>query len=162
MAMMAAAALAPGAALGQRPELERGSNAGPRMGVTYVTGPRAREKLAEYQLDAFMSQFGWHFEQMVFPSAGGPSFVIEEVALIGAVDQGRAIPSLTLLMGVRMPSGLEFGMGPNVTPAGAALALGVGKSLRYGGVTIPVNLALVRSPGAYRFSFLFGYAIRGD
>ena len=51
-------------------------------------------------------------------------------------------------------------MGPNITPLGPALAIGIGKSLHYGGVTIPINLALVRSDGALRTSILVGYAIR--
>lgn len=160
IASLLAVALAARPANAQRPQLEQISLSGPRLGVTYVTGPVGRAKLAEYDLDPLMSQFGWHFEQAINPRAGGPMFVIEEVLLVGAVDQGTAIPSATLLMGIRMPSGFEFGMGPNVTPVGPALAVGVGKSLRYGGVSLPLNLAFVRSPGALRISFIFGYALQ--
>ncbi len=160
MASLVAVALAARPANAQRPELEQISLSGPRLGVTYVTGPVGRAKLAEHDLDPLISQFGWHFEQVVRPRSGGPLFVIEEVLLIGAVDQGTAIPSATVLLGIRMPSGFEFGMGPNATPVGTGLAIGIGKSLQYGGVSLPLNLAVVRSPGALRISFIFGYALQ--
>lgn len=163
LALAAATLAASAAARAQIPDtttLEEVSLSGPRIGFTYVTGPAARARLAEYELDPFMSQFGWHFEQIVLPRRGGPAFVIQEVLLVGAVDQGRAVPSATMLLGIRMPGGFEFGMGPNLSPTGAALAIGVGKSINYGGVAIPLNLAIVRSPGALRTSFLFGYALR--
>ncbi|MFI5280807.1 MAG: hypothetical protein ACHQU1_09940 [Gemmatimonadales bacterium] len=133
---------------------------GPRMGFTYISGPKAEAKLVENHLDPLMSLFGWHFEQIVRPQSGGPAFVIQEVMLVAGVDQGTAIPSGTLMLGIRFPHGFEFGMGPNVTPLGTAMAVGIGKSLRYGGVTIPVNFAIVRSQGALRTSILVGYAIR--
>lgn len=162
--LLLAAALAaptPPALLAQNDSLrlEQRSISGPRLGLTYVTGPTADSVLREHGLDPLLSQFGWHFEQVIRPRTGGPMFVIEELVLVGGVDQGTAIPSGSLLMGIRFPSGLEFGMGPNFTPTGAALAVGVGKSIRYGAVSLPINVAWVHSPGANRFSFIFGYAL---
>lgn len=145
----------------QRPELERRSMDGPRFGLTFVAGQRADSMLAERNLDPLMSQFGWHFEQIVVPEGGGPMFVIQEVVMIGAVEQRIAIPSLSLMMGVRFPSGFEFGVGPNVTPVGPALAIGIGRSIDYRGVSIPLNLVLVHSQGAERFGVIIGYAIQG-
>jgi hypothetical protein len=162
-ALLAAALAAPLAAQ-QLPDtvpvLEQRTLDGPRMGFTYISGPKAEAKLAENHLDPLMSLFGWHFEQIVRPESGGPSFVIQEVLLVAGVDQGTAIPSGSFMLGIRFPHGFEFGMGPNVTPLGTAMAIGIGKSLRYGGVTIPINFALVRSQGALRTSILVGYAIR--
>lgn len=152
-------ALHAGALRAQHPEAIQRSLFGPRMGVTYVSGARAHERLREYGLRPVMSQFGWHFEQLIDPRAGAPMFVVQEVFLIGALDQNTAIPSGSLLMGIRLPNGFEFGMGPNVTPVGVALAFGIGKSLRYGSVTLPINLAFVKSRDALRVSFLFGYAL---
>lgn len=148
-----------GAALAQDVELEQRSLSGPRLGLTVVTGNRSQDLLQRYSLDPLMSQFGWHFEQAIKPHTGGPMFVIEEVLLVGAVEQQTAIPSVSLIMGIRMPGGFEFGIGPNATPAGSALAIGIGKSIQYGAVALPLNLAIVRSPGSVRISFLFGYAI---
>ena len=142
------------------PVLEERALDGPRLGFTYITGPAARQKLAENHLDPFMSLFGWHFEQIVRPKAGGPMFVIQQLLLVAGVDQGTAVPSASLLLGIRFPGGFEFGMGPNATPVGLALAMGIGKSLHYGGVTIPINIGLARSQGSLRTTFLVGYAIR--
>lgn len=161
VALALALAAAPAAAQDSQ-AVEQRSNSGPRVGLTYVTGPAGRRALADNGLEPLMSQFGWHFEQITRPIGGGPMFVIEEILLIGAVDQGTAVPSLSLLMGIRMPSGWEFGVGPNITPVGSALAIGIGKSLRYGAVTLPLNIAIVRSPGAVRWSFLFGYALESN
>jgi hypothetical protein len=143
----------------QRPVLEHRSMSGPRLGLTYAFGPRADSVLREHGLQPVLSQFGWHFEQQVVPRGGGPEFVIEEVLLVGGVEQRTAIPSATVLMGIRMPNGFEFGLGPNLSPTGSALAIGIGKSISYGGVSLPVNLALVRSPGATRMTVLVGYAL---
>jgi len=144
----------------QIPVLERRSMSGPRLGLTFVTGSRGEDALRQHNLTSPMSQFGWHFEQQVAPRGEGPAFVIEEVFLVGAVEQRTAVPAGTVLFGVRMPSGLEFGMGPNVTPVGTGLAMGVGTSIRYGGVSLPLDFAVVTSPGATRFSFLIGYALQ--
>ena len=146
----------------QQPQggLMRRSMEGPRLGVTFVTGSRADARLREYGVSPFMSQFGWHFEQAVSPAVSGPEFVIEEVLLLGAVEQNMLVPSATLLMGIRLPRGFEFGIGPNVSPLGSGLALGIGQTLRYGGVSLPINLAVVRSPGALRTTLLMGYALQ--
>jgi len=86
--------------------------------------------------------------------------VVEEVFMLGAVEQNTVVPAATLLLGIRFPNGFEFGMGPNATPIGTALAIGVGWRLEYGGVAVPFNVALVTSPGALRISLLTGYALR--
>ena len=139
--------------------IQQRSMAGPRLGLTFVSGSRGQEALDEHGLHSPLSQFGWHFEQITRPQGGGPAFVIEEVLLVGAVEQRTIVPAATLLFGIRFPSGFEFGMGPNATPIGTALALGAGWSLRYGGVAVPLNIAFVMSPGALRVSLLTGYAL---
>jgi len=140
--------------------LMRRSMEGPRLGVTFVTGSRADARLRQYGVSPFMSQFGWHFEQDVAPASRGPELVVEEVLLLGAVEQNTLVPSATLMMGIRLPRGFEFGMGPNISPLGSGLALAIGQTLRYGGVSLPINLAVVRSPGALRTTLLLGYAIQ--
>jgi hypothetical protein len=161
-ALLAVLTTAPLAA--QRPDsvpvMEYRDLDGPRLGFLYVTGPKAEARLTENNLQPFMSVIGWHFEQGSRPRSGGPQLVIEEVLVVAGLDQGKAIPSGSLLFGIRTEGGLEFGMGPNISPVGAALAIGIGRSLRYGDVTIPLNLAMVVSQGAVRTSFLIGYAIR--
>lgn len=148
-------------------ELERRNLGGPRLGVTYVTGHgELWNTLERNGVGRVISQFGWHFEYQVIPVGGGPQFVIEFVPMIGGVEYGKVIPSGSLAMGIRFPSGIEFGLGPNVLLTGgdevvkSGLLIGVGKSFGYGGVSIPLNLVWVRNPDGNRFSFVFGYAIR--
>ena len=138
---------------------------GPRLGVTYVMGAsKLAETLDKYKIGHTLSQFGWHFEYQVIPDGGGPSFVIQFIPLVAGVEYGKLIPSGTLAMGVRLPEGYEFGLGPNalVTPEGvkSALVMSIGKSFSYGGVNIPINLVYATNPDGNRFSIIFGYAIR--
>lgn len=137
---------------------------GPRLGATYVLGQNSLTRaLREKRIGTLISQFGWHFEYQVVPEGDGPSFVIEAIPLVGGVEYGTLIPSGTLAMGIRFPSGWEFGMGPNalVTDDGVktALVIAAGKSINYGGVSIPLNLVLATNPDGNRVSFVFGYAI---
>jgi len=138
---------------------------GPRLGVTYIPGKgELVQKLKEKSIGPSISQFGWHFEWAVIPDGGGPSFVIEFVPLIGGVEYGKLVPSATLAMGVHMPSGIEFGMGPNIFFGGedvinSALVLALGKSFNYSGVSIPINLVFATNPAGNRVSVIFDYAI---
>jgi len=138
---------------------------GPRLGVTYIPGNgELVQKLKENQIGNTISQFGWHFEWAVIPEGGGPSFVIELIPLIGGVEYGKLVPSATLAMGVRMPSGIEFGMGPNLLFGGdnivnSSLVLALGKSFNYSGVSIPINVVFATNPAGNRVSLIFGYAI---
>ncbi len=137
---------------------------GPRLGLTIIPGnSELYGKLDEAGMGRTVSQFGWHFEYQVIPEGGGPQFVVEIVPLIGGVEYGKVMPSTSLIMGIRFPSGLEFGMGPNLlgTDEGvkSSLVLAIGKTIDYGGVSIPLNIAFTTSPAGRRISFIFGYAI---
>lgn len=140
---------------------------GPRLGISYVTGQKDLwNKLQEKKMGRTLSQFGWHFEYQVIPEGGGPQFVVQFVPMVAGVEYGKFIPSGTLAMGVRFPSGIEFGLGPNLLVVGGkddavktALVLGLGKSFNYGGVSIPLNLVYATNPDGNRVSVIFGYAI---
>lgn len=136
---------------------------GPRLGVTYVTNGKLLDELEENDLGPVLSQFGWHLEYQIKPSGAAPSFVIEFIPMIAGVEYGKFIPNASLAMGIRLPNGLEFGMGPTVSAgkdtAYAALLLAVGKTFNYNGVHLPINLVMATSPDGNRFSFVFGYAI---
>lgn len=138
---------------------------GPRLGVTIVPGNgKLAQKLEERNIGRLLSQFGWHFESQVFVSNDGPSFVVQFVPLFAGVEHGTLIPSFTLAMGIRLPTGIEFGLGPNLLFGGedivnSSLVIGVGKSFDYGGVSIPVNIVWATNPAGSRFSLIIGYAI---
>jgi len=143
----------------QEPHSRVRSTAGPRLGVTYLGNYRPPNLLTGKKLSSVMTQFGWHSEQAVFPFNGGPTLVVEEAFLVGGVEQQALVPSVTFLVGVRARSGLEFGLGPNLALDGAALAFAAGKSFNLGGVSIPVDLAVVSSQGRVRTTLLLGYAV---
>ncbi len=138
---------------------------GPRVGISYVLGGgKLAQELENHGFGRMLSQFGWHFEYQVIPEGGGPQFVIQFVPLISGVEYSKIFPTATLAIGVRLPDGIEFGLGPNVLLTGnprTALTIAVGKSFNYGGVSIPINLALTTNPDGQRISLIFGYAIRG-
>ena len=79
---------------------------------------------------------------------------------MGGLEQDLVLPSLTWLVGLRTSGGTEFGIGPNVTPAGVALALAFGVTFRAGVMNVPMNIAVVPSKAGTRVSFLTGFNMR--
>ncbi|HRI45873.1 MAG: hypothetical protein KF721_05950 [Ignavibacteriaceae bacterium] len=137
---------------------------GPRLGFSYIPGNgELVTKLKEKNFGVVLSQFGWHFEYQIVPETEGPCFVIEVIPLLAGVEYSQILPTITLGFGIRFPNGIEFGMGPNIMATGdkavSALMLTMGKNFNYGGVSIPLNLAVTTNPKGYRVSFIFGYAI---
>jgi hypothetical protein len=136
--------------------------AGPRVGMTFLdTGVRA-QLLEERAIDLgpVISQFGWQKEKRFLSSPTGFTGVTEFVFLVGGMDQGVLLPSFNWLVGARTAEGLEFAVGPNVTPAGVALAAAAGVTFRAGNLNIPINVAAVPSRSGLRFSMLFGFNSR--
>ena len=126
---------------------------GPRLGASFLPDGTVR------------SQFGWHFEHQAAPRSRGPWLVVEQVVLVGGVEQREFVPSGSLIFGARTPGGYEFGLGPSVSlggPFGAntAVVFAVGRTFRLEGIRIPVNLALATNRDGQRFSVVTGWAIR--
>jgi hypothetical protein len=65
------------------------------------------------------------------------------------------------MVGLRSPGGAEFGLGPNITPAGVALAFAGGVTFRSGALNVPVTFAVVPSKVGTRVSMLTGFNMRG-
>lgn len=130
---------------------------GPRLGMTFITGESADRLKDEYDAVPFVSQFGWQFETRFFTLDNGTVGCLEGIALIGGLEQGLFLPSVNGLVGIRNARGLEFGVGPNVSLAGFALAVGGGFTISAGEVNFPVNIAVVPSNKGIRFSALFGF-----
>jgi len=167
--VVAGPAIAQEATGDSRVRFKQRNMSGPRFGVTVVTGNGEMwEDLDDKGMGRVVSQFGWHFERQIVPQGGGPQFVLQCVPMVAGVEYGKAIPSLTFAMGVRFPSGVEFGIGPNVSavdvnntdPVRSALVVALGKSFDYGGVSLPVNVAFATSPEGQRVSLIVGYAIQ--
>jgi len=126
---------------------------GPRFGMTWDPAGGAP-----------MSQFGWHFEHQTASAKRGPRFVVETILLAGGIEEDRVIPNATLVFGVRLPAGGEFGVGPSFTlgPAGASSAIVVacGHSFKAGGIRVPINFAVSLDSEGQRMSLVTGWAVR--
>lgn len=134
---------------------------GPRVGITFLSS-RVVDEAHDHgtDLNPFLTQFGWQFESRLFRLPNGVSGLVEFVPLIGGLEQGKFLPSLSGLLGVRGAKGFEFGLGPNVTPLGANIVLAMGTSIQSNGVNFPINLAVVPSSNGVRVSLLVGFNAR--
>jgi hypothetical protein len=143
------------------PRTERVKLSGPRFGVTYLGGSLV-DSLAVEQIDVgrLITQFGWQWERQFNVGDTGPTAVSEWVLLVGGLEQGAFLPSLSWIVGLRTKNGSEFGVGPNLSAAGFALAIGAGVTRRSGSLNLPFNLSVVPSSMGTRVSLLTGFTIR--
>jgi hypothetical protein len=134
---------------------------GPRFGMTALsTGVVEELKKRNIEVGSNISQFGWQFERQFYTRESGVAAVNEWVFLLGGLDQGVALPSLSWMVGLRTRDGAEFGIGPNITPAGVALAIAGGVTFRAGNLNVPMNVAVVPSKVGTRISILTGFNMR--
>ena len=134
---------------------------GPRFGLTALS-PGVVDELQKRSIEVkpSISQFGWQFERQFYSKQSGVTALNEWVFLLGGLDQGVAIPSLSWLVGLRTMEGAEFGVGPNVTPAGVALAVAAGVTFRAGVLNVPMNFAVVPTKVGTRVTMLTGFTLR--
>ena len=134
---------------------------GPRFGVTALSDSLINDLAARgYQVRPLISQFGWQAERAFYRADSGVAAMTEIVVLLGGLENNLIIPSFTWLVGMRGTNGAEFGIGPNLSPAGAALALAGGVTFRHGYLNVPVNVAIVPSKMGTRISLLTGFNMR--
>jgi len=138
------------------------SLAGPRFGFTSLSeGVVDQLKQHDIAVKNTISQFGWQFERQFYAKGDdGPRVLNEWVVLVGGLDQGVVLPSVNWLVGIRTHEGAEFGIGPNITPAGVALAVAAGVTFRAGVLNVPMNFAVVPSKYGMRVSMLTGFTLR--
>jgi hypothetical protein len=144
------------------PTVARTANlSGPRFGLTLLA-EGVVQKLEERHINVgpHISQFGWQFEKLFFTKDSGVAMVTEWVGLVGGLEQSVVLPSLSWLVGIRTRDGAEFGLGPNITPAGSALVLATGMTFHTGALNIPVNVAVVPSKSGTRVSVISGFSLR--
>ncbi len=134
---------------------------GPRIGFTVVGNGELRDRLRDkYDASNVVTQFGWQFESRLFRLPSGLSGLFEFVPLIGGLEQGLFLPSASGILGIRGANGLEFGFGPNISLAGAGLAVAAGTTIQGKYVNVPINLAMVPGRQGNRFSLLIGFTYR--
>ena len=127
--------------ISQLPPIAKTANlSGPRFGLTLLADGVVK-KLAERDITVspHISQFGWQFEKQFYTRDSGVTMVTEWVALVGGLEQSVVLPSLSWMVGVRTRDGAEFGIGPNVTPAGTALVFATGHDVPHRRIQRPVE-----------------------
>ena len=134
---------------------------GPRFGMTALSpGVVAELEKRAIKVGSNITQFGWQFEKEFYGKGSGLAAVNEWVVLVGGLEQGYVLPSLSWLVGMRTREGAEFGIGPNVTPAGVALVVAAGVTVRTSTFNVPLNVAVVPSKAGTRVSVLTGFNMR--
>lgn len=133
--------------------------AGPRVGLMYASGGIADKLRSEHDVPPLLTVIGWQFETRLFRTRTGLSGMTELVTAVVGAEQGLWAPTVTWLVAMRTPAGIEFGMGPNLSAAGGALVFAGGYSIPADGVTFPLNAAVALSPEGTRVSLLTGFVI---
>jgi hypothetical protein len=128
------------------PILSTDDRSGPRLGMAYIAGGSVTAENEGKTMTPLTSVFGWQIEHQ-FPTGEKdmPMPVTELVTLVGGMEQGLFLPSLTFLAGMRKPNGWEAGIGPSLTGAGVQLAAAVGITRSIGNLNVPFNFAV--APG---------------
>jgi hypothetical protein len=130
--------------------------AGPRIGVTFITAGSTADfihkgfdyvdrddvKLGETG-SAFTTQYGWQWESRFADGGGDVVGIVEWIALVGGMEQGLFLPSISSVIGARTSNGLEFGVGPNLSLSGVGMLFAVGHNFKSGSLNIPVNLVFM-------------------
>jgi len=138
--------------------------AGPKVGITMVSAGSLASLLRKdvpFSFDddapikqewtgstgkygATMTQYGWQWESR-FLDGGDVVGLVEWIALVGGMEKGMFLPSVSSMVGLRTASGFEFAAGPNLSLGGIAMVIGIGKTLKFGKLNVPVNIAYVPS-----------------
>ena len=161
-AYLVAAALllaVPRFAAAQGPMSQQRRLSGPRFGITFLTR-EMRDSIAvtfEEEVSAVITQFGGQWERQFANMGGGLTPVTEWVLLVGGLEQGVFLPSLSWMVGLRTLGGTEFGVGPNLGPGGIGMVLAAGITRTSGSVNLPINIAVVPSKEGVRIGLLAGF-----
>jgi hypothetical protein len=126
---------------------------GPRIGATVVTAGSASDFIQNDLMTpgddgwgnsstAFITQYGWQLETR-FMESDEISGLVEWVFLVGGMERGLFLPSVSSLFGMRAKSGFEGALGPNLSLTGIGMVLAVGYTFTSGTLNIPVNLSFV-------------------
>jgi hypothetical protein len=121
---------------------------GPRIGITYLSPGESTDRMNDIfdrNINPFITQFGWQFETRFFTLDNGAAGLLELVPMIGGLEQGLFIPSITGLVGYRSKQGYEIGLGPTLSLGGAGILIAAGSSLKSGRIVFPINLAFIPS-----------------
>lgn len=146
---------------------------GPRIGITGVIVKPSDfddriQQLQPKSGDYFplYSEIGLAIEQSILLGEKRHRLFVQERILVGGLDQAMALPSLSLILGYRVASGLQIGLGPDFSlesnggdaELAAAMVYTLGWCFTLDGKKIPLILSAVPIPpeGKPRLSILTG------
>jgi len=128
---------------------------GPRLGVTVLAPGWSADIINEglsadeepnyesgFSGSAFVTQYGWQLESR-FADGEKVVGIVEWIALIGGIEKGLFLPSVSSLVGLRSDAGIEFAAGPNLSLSGLGMVISAGYNFTFGNLNVPVNLAFV-------------------
>ena len=127
---------------------------GPRIGGTIITSGAATEFIQNSLFPgddgwdpngaptAVVSQYGWQLETR-FIDGDERSGLVEWVFLVGGMERGLFLPSISSLFGMRAKGGFEAALGPNLSLSGIGMVLAVGYTIQTETLNIPLNLSFV-------------------
>ena len=108
---------------------------------------------------SFMSQYGWQWESH-FADGGNVTGIVEWIALVGGVEKGMLLPSLSSMVGLRNSKGIQFSIGPELSLGGIAMIIGAGYNFKFGELNLPVKITYIPSqnrkysvPAVYKDTF---------
>ena len=145
-------------------QLPRQHLSGPRFGFTTFTGDVADQRNSIGK-EAIMSQFGWQFETQIVSMSGGNQALMEWVFLVGGVEQDELNLSLSWMTGYRLPNGVEFGVGPNISitkensDPTTSMVIAAGTTMPFGDLYVPMNVAVALAEGGPRITALLGWIV---
>ena len=93
---------------------------------------------------AVMSQYGWQWESR-FADGGNVTGIVEWIALVGGMEKGYFLPSVSSMVGLRNSKGIEFTVGPELSLGGVAMLIGAGYNFKFGELNVPVSITYVPS-----------------
>jgi len=116
-------------------------------------------------LEPLMTQFGWQWETQIMATETGSQALMEWVLLVGGVEQDEFNVSLGWLAGYRLESGVEFGVGPNLSyskdseETTSSMLFAAGATIPFGQMQLPINFAVSVAKGGLRITALIGWIV---
>lgn len=137
---------------------------GPRLGFTILYNSNTKEYgiskddslILLKDIPAVITQFGYHYDLSLYMS-NKINPLVQFDGLVGGVENGLFLPSLSMVIGYRFYDVFELGLGPNISLSGAGVIAAIGLNAKNENIYFPINLAFVYSEGRYRISLLTGF-----
>jgi hypothetical protein len=107
-----------------------------------------------------LSLVGYHFESIKEIRSSSNKLILQGVFLVAGLGQGWAIPSGSLLFGMRSPKYYEISFGGNFSQLDPSIVIACGKTFKYDNTKIPLNLSASISSDNVRIMLTTGFVVK--